>query len=120
MYFKKKHFYLFLLMMFFDFYDIIEGKVIIIIVFISGETMLLSKLPKGQEAKIHYVSHPCNSMQIQLSVLGFDPGETVKLLMKAPLGNPLQVKVGETLVAINTDDAQHIHLYEVNRNGHNK
>lgn len=74
--------------------------------------MLLSELVKGKEAKIHKVSHPHKDKQMNLTALGFDPGETVKLLMKAPLGNPLQVKVGSTLVAIHTDDAQYVYLCE--------
>lgn len=82
--------------------------------------MVLSELPRGQEATIHHVSHPRDDMQIQLNAMGFDPGETIKLLMKAPFGNPLQVKVGATLIAIHTDDAQHVHLCDLHCAGHNE
>ncbi|MBJ7555826.1 FeoA family protein [Marinomonas spartinae] len=82
--------------------------------------MVLSELLRGQEATIHHVSHPSDEMQIQLNALGFDPGETIKLLMKAPLGNPLQVKVGATLIAIHTDDAQHVHLCDEYCEGHDE
>ncbi|MEL0622654.1 FeoA family protein [Marinomonas arenicola] len=82
--------------------------------------MLLSELPKGKVAKIHFVAHPHEDKQIQLSALGFDPGETVKLMMKAPFGNPLQIKVGATLIAIHTDDAQYIHLCDEQCEGHDE
>ncbi|RBP81130.1 ferrous iron transport protein A [Marinomonas rhizomae] len=74
--------------------------------------MVLSELPKGVTANIHSVIHPHRDKQIQLLALGFDPGESVQLMMKAPFGNPLQVKVGATLIAIHTDDAQYIQLCE--------
>ncbi|MGO3344323.1 MAG: FeoA family protein [Marinomonas sp.] len=82
--------------------------------------MVLSELSKGQTAKIHSVAHPHEDKQIQLSALGFDPGETVKLMMKAPFGNPLQVKVGSTLIAIHTDDAQYIQLCDEHCQGHDE
>ena len=72
--------------------------------------MLLSNLPKGQIATIHHLSHQQKGVQHQLMALGFDPGERVQLMMKAPFGQSLQVKVGATLVAIHPDDADHIHL----------
>ncbi len=72
--------------------------------------MLLSMLPKGVVAEIHSISHPQEDMQRQLLALGFDPGETVQLMTRAPFGHALQVKVGATLVAIHSDDASHILL----------
>lgn len=72
--------------------------------------MVLSELLKGHVAEIHSVVHPQEDMQRQLLALGFDPGETVQLMTKAPFGHSLQVKVGSTLVAIHSDDASHIHL----------
>lgn len=72
--------------------------------------MLLSQLPKGTVAEIRSVAHPQEDMQRQLLALGFDPGETVQLMTKAPFGHSLQIKVGSTLVAIHSDDANHIHL----------
>ncbi|WP_421848482.1 FeoA family protein [Marinomonas sp.] len=72
--------------------------------------MVLSELLKGHVATIHSVSHPQEDMQRQLLALGFDPGETVQLMTKAPFGHSLQIKVGSTLVAIHSDDANHIHL----------
>ncbi|WP_428240449.1 FeoA family protein [Gynuella sp.] len=74
--------------------------------------MVLSQLQKGHVAKIHRVTHPHGETQEQLISLGFDPGETVQLMMKAPFGNPMQIKVGSTLIAIHSTDAQHVHLCE--------
>lgn len=82
--------------------------------------MLLSQLPKGTVAKIHSVAHPHQDKQIHLTALGFDPGETVQLMMKAPFGNPLQIKVGATLVAIHSDDANHVHLCDEACEGHDE
>ncbi|MBR7889300.1 ferrous iron transport protein A [Marinomonas sp. A79] len=72
--------------------------------------MVLSELLKGHVAVIRDVSHPQKDMQQQLLALGFDPGETIQLMTKAPFGQSLQVKVGATLVAIHASDAHHVHL----------
>ena len=80
--------------------------------------MVLSQLQKGRVAKIHHVAHPHDDIQEQLFSLGFDPGETVQLMMKAPFGNPMQIKVGSTLIAIHAADAQHIHLCDASCEDH--
>ena len=72
--------------------------------------MVLSELPKGVTAHIHSVIHPHDDKQMHLIALGFDLGETVQLMIKAPFGNPLQVKVGPTLIAIHSNDARYIEL----------
>ncbi|TYL48891.1 ferrous iron transport protein A [Marinomonas sp. IMCC 4694] len=72
--------------------------------------MVLSELVKGHIATIRQVSHPQADMQQQLLALGFDPGETIQLMTRAPFGRSLQVKVGATLVAIHSDDANHVYL----------
>lgn len=72
--------------------------------------MVLATLPKGQVATVHEVSHPKFEMKQQLEALGFDAGEPVLLVNVAPFGDPLQVKIGQTLVSIHRKDAEHIHL----------
>lgn len=74
--------------------------------------MLLSQLAKGTPARIRQITHPQAAMTLQLSALGFDPGESVQLMTVAPFGNTLQVKVGATLVAIHSDDAKYIELID--------
>ncbi|WP_417552014.1 FeoA family protein [Marinomonas fungiae] len=76
--------------------------------------MVLATLPKGQAATVHKVDHPQFEMKQQLEALGFDAGEPVSLVNIAPFGDPLQVKIGQTLVSIHRRDAQHIHLCSPN------
>ncbi|MCB5161146.1 FeoA family protein [Marinomonas algarum] len=81
--------------------------------FIAGDVMVLSELQKNQIAVIREVTHPQEEMQRQLLALGFDPGENVQLMTKAPFGHTLQIKVGTTLVAMHSDDAKYVYLCDL-------
>jgi ferrous iron transport protein A len=45
-------------------------------------------------------------MLSRVIALGMFPGETVSLLNTAPLGDPLQLKAGETYISMRKKDAQ--------------
>lgn len=44
----------------------------------------------------------------RLFSLGIRPGACAELLRKAPLGDPLEVKVQETLLSIRSSEAAHV------------
>lgn len=76
--------------------------------------MRLSELKKGQLATVHAIEHPETEMNQQLEAMGFETGESVQLVNIAPFGNPLQIKIGHTLVSVHRETAQHIHLCSEN------
>ena len=68
--------------------------------------MTLIDLKPGQSARIHQISHHQDNLANKVISLGLFPGESVEILRQAPLGDPLQVKVGSTLVSVRKQDAQ--------------
>jgi Fe2+ transport system protein FeoA len=49
----------------------------------------------------------------RLGALGIFPGAGLKVLHKAPLGDPLQIKAGHTLISIRRQDALAISVANV-------
>ncbi|GAB1261630.1 FeoA family protein [Aurantivibrio plasticivorans] len=49
----------------------------------------------------------------RLFALGLFPGATLDVLRYAPMGDPMQIKVGQTLLSIRRDDAQSIAVEEL-------
>jgi ferrous iron transport protein A len=82
--------------------------------------MTLSDLPKGAQATVHRVLHPQQDKLIQLTALGFDPGEPVQVMMRAPFGDPIQIKVGTTLVSLHNSDAKYVELCDGTCKGHDQ
>lgn len=72
----------------------------------------LVNLARGQIATIHDVSQHDEESRCRLFSLGIYPGVEVEVLRSAPLGDPLQVRCGSTLVSIRKKEAC---LIEVNQ-----
>lgn len=54
-------------------------------------------------------NHPAE-LQSRLYALGIFPGALVDVLRRAPLGDPLQVKMGHSLVSIRKQEARAIEV----------
>jgi len=70
--------------------------------------MNLVDLDTGQTALIQGFSAKANSQQVRLLSLGLIPGSQVQIIRTAPLGCPLQVKVGSTLLSIRRAEAENV------------
>lgn len=68
----------------------------------------LDKLMNQQKG--HVVSVKSKSLEVQgrLLTLGLYPGVQIEVLRRAPLGDPLQVRSGSTLLSIRLHEAQGI------------
>ncbi len=69
----------------------------------------LDQLSPGEEGRIQRVNAP-KSLLRRLFALGLRPGARVRLLRRAPWGDPLEVRVGESLVALRRKEAAHVTL----------
>ena len=66
--------------------------------------MTLADLPTGQRRLISAIEAE-NDNQYRLNQLGVIPGCTVEVLRVAPLGDPLQIRIDNTLLSIRRQDA---------------
>ena len=73
--------------------------------------MKLSEIKPGQDANIVRIEGLTNDVRKKLMVMGLLPNTQVKLIRKAPMGDPLQVEVRGVSVAIRENIA---HCIEVN------
>ena len=71
--------------------------------------MTLSELKKGQSATVTGIDllAPC---ALRLMDLGFLPGTSVKMLARAPLGDPLLVQVRRHTFMLRKTEAQYIRI----------
>lgn len=73
-------------------------------------SMTLEQLPQHKTAVITALTHSDSALLSRIMALGIIPGEPIAIANVAPLGCPLQVKVGDTLVSVRKSDAQHIEI----------
>lgn len=64
----------------------------------------LDQLPPGHRAQVLKVPPE----QRRLLALGLRPGALVEVLLRAPLGDPLEVRAGETYLLLRRGEAQKI------------
>ncbi|ANO33373.1 ferrous iron transport protein A [Vibrio breoganii] len=70
--------------------------------------MKLAELTIGQEATISSLQQLDGSTRKKLMVMGILPNTPVTLVRKAPMGDPLQVRVRDVSVAIRKSTAEQI------------
>lgn len=75
--------------------------------------MKLSQLQQGQKATITSFTELSNDVRKKLMVMGLLPHTPVKLIRKAPMGDPLQVEVRGVSLAVRVNIADAIQV-EVN------
>ena len=66
----------------------------------------LDQLPKGKSAVIEDIDS--DQLPLKLIEMGCLPGNKVSLIQKAPLNDPLYLKIDESHLAIRKESAQHI------------
>ncbi|PMH41925.1 iron transporter FeoA [Vibrio sp. 10N.286.49.B3] len=62
--------------------------------------MKLSELMIGTEAKVITFGELSNDIRKKLMVMGLLPNTTIKLLRRAPMGDPLQIEVRGVSLAV--------------------
>ncbi|MFV0575628.1 MAG: ferrous iron transport protein A [Vibrio sp.] len=76
--------------------------------------MKLDELKSGQAATILNLEALSNDVRKKLMIMGMLPNTSVKMVRKAPMGDPLQVEVRGVSVAIRGQVAKNIEI-EVNQ-----
>ncbi|MEQ8350615.1 MAG: FeoA family protein [Leptospiraceae bacterium] len=71
--------------------------------------MTLADLNPGQTGIIHSLDDS-DPFLFRLAELGFVPGETVQVLKRAPLGDPLEVRVMDSSMCIRMEQARRIQM----------
>lgn len=71
----------------------------------------LAELPENTPARIRALSTPM-LLRRRLLALGVRPGAEVRVVRRAPLGDPMEIAVGDTLIAIRHAEAQGVELEE--------
>ncbi|QTL34458.1 FeoA family protein [Pseudoalteromonas viridis] len=72
--------------------------------------MTLADLKPNDTAIIAGIEHPDAALISRVMALGLIPGEAISVLNIAPLGCPIQTKVGNTYISIRKTDARFIQL----------
>ncbi|MFM2589267.1 ferrous iron transport protein A [Vibrio sp. TBV020] len=72
--------------------------------------MKLSQLQQGQKATITSFTELSNDVRKKLMVMGLLPQTPVKLIRKAPMGDPLQVEVRGVSLAVRLNIADAIQV----------
>ena len=74
------------------------------------EMMTLAKLAFNQKALVSSVNSDNSEVLCRLLTLGIYPGVHIEVLRKAPLGDPLQIRSGTTLLSIRLEEAAGINV----------
>ena len=69
----------------------------------------LSELPENRPAVIGFLAMR-GPLRKRLLALGVRPGAVVRVVRRAPLGDPLEIAVGDTLIAIRHAEAAEVIL----------
>ncbi len=70
--------------------------------------MLLNELGVGESARVAGFSEEGMRHHTRYLSLGLIPGNKISVLRVAPLGCPLQIKVGSTLLSIRKAEAEEV------------
>ena len=74
----------------------------------TTNTYTLDKLIAQQKGHVINVNSKNPEVQGRLLTLGLYPGVQIEILRRAPLGDPLQVRAGSTLLSIRLHEAEGI------------
>lgn len=70
--------------------------------------LLSSDLQPGDHVYLKDYGKTDVAFRRQLLILGMVPGAKVRIVAKAPLGTPLQIAVGDTLLAVRQEEIAQI------------
>jgi ferrous iron transport protein A len=65
----------------------------------------MEQLEQGQTAKIVKMNHE-EAVLIRLMEMGLLEGQQVTMIRKAPMGDPIEYKVGETHLSLRAEEAR--------------
>jgi Fe2+ transport system protein FeoA len=74
--------------------------------------MLLSEIKKGQKAIVLRLDNP-KKIKKRLENVGVTPGTKIVFIRKAPLGDPIEIKVRDFYLAIRLSDADKIWVKQI-------
>tara|TARA_Y100000814_G_scaffold30203_1_gene19452 strand:- start:453 stop:689 length:237 start_codon:yes stop_codon:yes gene_type:complete len=74
------------------------------------EKTRLSTLGYGDHCLVAEISTEHAELRSRLLALGIIPGSKVEVLRFAPLGDPMQIKVGNSLISIRKSEAEIIEV----------
>ena len=66
----------------------------------------LSTLGRGDHCLVAEITSEHAELKSRLYALGIIPGSKIEILRFAPLGDPMQVKVGNSLISIRKSEAE--------------
>lgn len=72
--------------------------------------MLLANANPGTCCRVTAINHDHPEVLSRLYALGVFPGVKIEVLRKAPMGDPIQLKVGQTLISIRKLEAAAIQI----------
>ncbi len=75
--------------------------------------MLLQDLTVGCSARLVGFTEHGQQHQVRYLSLGLIPGSAIKVLRAAPLGCPIEIKVGSTLLSIRKAEAAELIMEDV-------
>ena len=70
----------------------------------------LSTLDRGDHCLVAEISSAHAELKSRLYALGIIPGSKIEILRFAPLGDPMQIKVGNSLISIRKSEAEVIEV----------
>ena len=70
----------------------------------------LSTLGHGDHCLVAQIASEQAELKSRLYALGIIPGSKIEILRFAPLGDPMQVKVGNSLISIRKSEAEVIEV----------
>jgi ferrous iron transport protein A len=76
--------------------------------------MTLDEVSIGQAYVVTGFGEQASAFQVRLMAQGLIPASPITVLRKAPFGDPLQVKVGSTLLSVRKQEARQIIVGEMN------
>ncbi len=79
----------------------------------AANQMTLSDIKASSRCRIIDAAVGYPEIQSRFYALGLYPGIEVEVLRYAPMGDPIQLKVGHSLLSIRQREAQHIRVEEV-------
>lgn len=77
----------------------------------------LAELKASDRCRVAAAAEDSPELQSRLYALGLYPGVEVVVLRFAPAGDPIQIKVGSTLLSIRKKEASRVAVEEVRANG---
>lgn len=72
--------------------------------------MTLDQLPNGSQGIIKHFNPQLMGDEVRLISLGIQENKCLKVIRRAPMGDPIQIKIGNALLSIRKSEARHISI----------